>query len=310
MKEYPKITIAIPTFKRLNFLKEACQSVLATGFTNLEILISLDVAIDSGQPDAEILHWLNEMVLTEVRLRYYVTDKNLGLSNHWNFILTKATGNYMMIIGDDDRLLPDCLNGLLRGIEAGADISFCNHYLIDADGKLLQESFSNTRKFNRDSLEEGLVKNIEKYIWLNAVPISAALIKTSLLQEIRFPPDMNTPEIVFFLKAAQAGASFYFSNQYLVEYRVHKQSATSQGLFLEKLFENLVDFPVSANNEIYKTQFMQYIIGGALHRYIQTNQRKKALQLFFHHYYPRRANYMLSFGKQLLSLITHKKKKF
>ncbi len=308
MHSFPFITIGLPTYNRLNYLQEAYESVKATQFEKLEIIISLDVHPVSGLPDKSILRWLKKVSEFDRRINFFITPQNLGLSNNWNFIAEKATGDYMMLLGDDDRLLPNTILELYKGIEAGADISFSNHYLINENGIRLTQSEQNTRRFNRYLLENGIVHNIEKYIWLNAVPISAALIKTELLKEIRFPPDMNTPEIVFFLKAAQKGAIFHFNSDYLVEYRVHSGSATSQGLFLEKLFECLDDFSVTPANERYKIQFMQHLIGGAFHRYIKTGQPKKALQLFFHRYYPRRANYIFSFVKQLFSLIYYKRK--
>jgi glycosyltransferase involved in cell wall biosynthesis len=301
----PLITIAIPTYKRLHYLKDIYSSILQIKYPSIEIIISLDVDVNTNNPDKEILDWLIAIQKSDKRIFSFVTERNKGLSNNWNFLVEKARGEYIMILGDDDRLLPNTISELYEGIVAGADISFSNHYLIDKDGNRLPDSESNTKKFNRHLLQEGIVENIEKYIWLNAVPISASLIRTDILKQIGFPADMNTPEIVFFLKAAQANARFYFSEKYLVEYRVHAGSATSSGLYLEKLFECLQSFPVSSKNSIYKRQFLQHIIGGAFYRYLKIQQPAKAWKLFFNQYYPKKINYLLSFGKQLMTLMSY-----
>lgn len=305
MSYFPFISFCIPTYNRLNYLKEVYASIKLSNYSNYEILIGIDVQIETGVPDRAILAWVKETTALDIQCKYVITPKNLGLSNHWNFLVEKARGEYIMILGDDDRLLPNTIGELFKGIVAGADISFSNHYLIDKEGNRLPESENNTKRFNRHLLQEGMVENIEKYIWLNAVPISAALIRTDILKQIGFPADMNTPEIVFFLKAAQANARFYFSEKYLVEYRVHAGSATSNGLYLEKLFECLQSFPVSSKNSIYKRQFLQHIIGGAFYRYLKIQQPAKAWKLFFNQYYPKRINYIFSFGKQLMTLMSY-----
>lgn len=305
MNRFPFISVCIPTYNRLNYLKEVYTSIKLSNYPHFEILIGIDVQIETGVPDSAILGWVKETTTIDTQCKYFITPKNLGLSNHWNFLVAHAKGEYVMILGDDDRLLPTTINELYKGITAGADISFSNHYLIDKDGNRLPESESNTKRFNRHLLQQGLVADIEKYIWLNAVPISAALIRTDLLKQIGFPADMNTPEIVFFLKAAQANARFYFTEKYLVEYRVHTGSATSNGLYLEKLFECLQSFPVSAKNSTYKRQFLQHIIGGAFYRYLKIQQPTKAWKLFFNQYYPKRIHYLFSFGKQLMTLMSY-----
>lgn len=96
-------TVAIPAFKR-KFFKDAIVSVLAQAYPKWELVI-----VDDASPEN-----LNSIVgeFNDSRIRYYRNDKNIGAENvvdNWNKCLGYAKGDYVICMGDDDRLLPNCL---------------------------------------------------------------------------------------------------------------------------------------------------------------------------------------------------------
>lgn len=104
-------TVAIPAYKR-KFFKEAIDSVLSQTFSNWELVI-----VDDASPDD-----LNSVVLEfdDSRIRYYRNEKNIGAENvvdNWNKCLDYAKGDYVICMGDDDRLLPNCLEEYAKLIE-------------------------------------------------------------------------------------------------------------------------------------------------------------------------------------------------
>ena len=96
-------SITIPAYKD-TFLKECIDSVLSQTYTYFEIVIVNDASpydIDS------IIQSYDDK-----RIRYYKNEKNYGAVNvvyNWNKCLEYAKGNYIICMGDDDILLPNCL---------------------------------------------------------------------------------------------------------------------------------------------------------------------------------------------------------
>jgi glycosyltransferase involved in cell wall biosynthesis len=230
------LTIAIPTLRRLAYLREATRSAQEQNHSNFEVLISND-----GQ-DPEIESFGLSMERKDPRVRYTRTPGRLGLSGNWNWCVSQSRGSHVVIIGDDDRLLPGFLSTLAPFTKT-FDVVFSDHTLIDSEGKRVEDSPSLLRRYGRDALSQGPVDNPEAMVWKNAVAPSAALVRTEVARKLLFEPNLNTPELDFFVRAAALPARFYFVPQVLAEYRVHGGSATAAGLTLDGLFLKLLQIP-------------------------------------------------------------------
>lgn len=122
-----KFTITIPAYKS-RFFDECIQSVLAQTFKDFELIILND---KSPEPIKEIVNRFDDN-----RLRYYESEKNVGAKNvvyNWNKLLNLAKGDYLICMGDDDKLHPNCLfvyNELLSRYPS-KDIYHCRTQIID-----------------------------------------------------------------------------------------------------------------------------------------------------------------------------------
>ncbi|AYN30481.1 glycosyltransferase family 2 protein [Buttiauxella sp. 3AFRM03] len=98
------LTIAIPTFKRFDLLKETMRSVFANAF-----FLNVEVIVIDNNPDEDELA-INEMdeFLNE-SFKYYKNSENYGMFGNWNQCLALATGKYITILHDDD-LLRTCFS--------------------------------------------------------------------------------------------------------------------------------------------------------------------------------------------------------
>src|SRR5918911_1825747 len=114
MKEPVLVSIAIPTFNRLDYLKEAVASALAQTYERVEVLIG-----DDGREEA-IRAWGEEIARRDARVRYRRNPYNLGLAGNWNALADAARGEFLVIIGDDDRLLPEFVETLIDVIQSTA----------------------------------------------------------------------------------------------------------------------------------------------------------------------------------------------
>ena len=106
-----KFSVTIPTYKNV-FLKETIDSVLEQEYKDFEIIIVNDASpydIDSIVSSYK-----------DSRIKYYTNKRNCGAKNvvdNWNICLSKACGDYIMCIGDDDKITPNCLHDFANYIE-------------------------------------------------------------------------------------------------------------------------------------------------------------------------------------------------
>lgn len=250
----PLLSICIPTYERLGYLKECVQSARDQTWSNIEIIIGNDGT------NEKLADWASKIARTDPRIRYQKNRDRLGLAGNWNAVARASRGKYLVIVGDDDRLLPTFAERLMSAGD-GADVLFSNHHVIDADGaRLAGEGERYSRMYGRDLLPEGLLPAPPVAVWRNAIPMSSSLILTSQVQSLGFKEDINTPEIELFARLVRDGGRFFFSREYLCEYRSHGGSATAAGLSTERLAAYLTEIAAPPEAEREKRKF----IGAAL----------------------------------------------
>ena len=116
----PSITVLIPTRERAGTLPVPLESCLAQEYENLEILVSDNCSTDET---AEVIA---EFQRRDPRVRSVRTSSRVSMRANFEFGITHATGDYLIIIGDDDAVMPG-------GIAQLAQI-IIDHPHIDAFG--------------------------------------------------------------------------------------------------------------------------------------------------------------------------------
>ena len=100
----PDLTIAIPTFNRLGYLKEAINSVFCSvkeAEVSVELLISNNCSTDGT---FEYLQSVIEHQSPNIMMKVYNQQKPLKPVHNWDFLLQKANCDYFLILSDDDRV--------------------------------------------------------------------------------------------------------------------------------------------------------------------------------------------------------------
>lgn len=95
------ISVLMPVYNGMPYIKEAVESVLAQDFQDWELVIS-----DNGSTDGtcEYLDTLHES-----RIRIYKQKLNLGVYGNFNFLLEQAKASVAKALCADDWLLPGAL---------------------------------------------------------------------------------------------------------------------------------------------------------------------------------------------------------
>ena len=277
----PVVTICIPTFRRLGYLKEAVAAARAQTLRDVEVLIS-----DDGD-SAELKSWSEAEAQADSRVRYRKNDKNLGLGGNWNECVSAARGQWLVIQGDDDRLLPSFCERLLQVAAPDSSVLFSNHYVIDEHGSRLDnESQEWTVRYRRHLLERGKVEDAARCVWSNSVPMTATLVRADVIKRLGIKADLNTPEIELFARLAAEGARFDHEPAYLAEFRSHAESSTASGLFSERLVRYLEPIAVPEAIESTKRAFMAPLTRSAVDRLLRSGEQARALGVMRSRYYP------------------------
>lgn len=133
-KEYPLITIGIPTYNRAdNYLKQSLGSALNQTYSNIEIVVSDNCSSDNTE---ELVRSYNDP-----RIRYFRQSKNIGRVGNSNFCLEQARGDYFQQLQDDDFIENEFVETCMKAADYSTDFGMIQTgtRVIDADGRILQE---------------------------------------------------------------------------------------------------------------------------------------------------------------------------
>ena len=112
---HPRFSIIVATRERSDTLYHCLRTLVKQDFDDYEIVVSDNNSQDDTQSVVESFE--------SSRIKYFNTDKRVGMSQNWEFGLGKATGEFITYVGDDDGLLPSCLgrvDNILRSHNASA----------------------------------------------------------------------------------------------------------------------------------------------------------------------------------------------
>jgi glycosyltransferase involved in cell wall biosynthesis len=126
-KHTPLLSICIPTFNRLHYLKESLDILLPQAEKlNVEICVSNNYSTDGTQI------YLTEMSKIYSCLRFINQNENISLDRNMGAALAMGNGEYLYPLGDDDVIPRDSLNLIIKNIKKEDDILIQNGCMTDA----------------------------------------------------------------------------------------------------------------------------------------------------------------------------------
>lgn len=110
----PMFSIIIPTYKRLEYLKESIRSVLNQSMENYEIVV-----VDNNDDDICMAQAVLEYIesINCSKLVYYRNTKNIGIYGNALRAAQLSKGRYVVLLNDDDLLHPAYLEIMRLFIE-------------------------------------------------------------------------------------------------------------------------------------------------------------------------------------------------
>lgn len=100
------MTIGIPTCNRVRLLENALASALDQSYPNVEIVVS-DNASNDGTSNLLADYGDKITVISQ--------QENIGMTRNWDACLSASSGEYFLLLSDDDYLEPDAVQRLVDG---------------------------------------------------------------------------------------------------------------------------------------------------------------------------------------------------
>ena len=138
--KYPLVSIVIPVKNGLPYLVECIQSVLATDYPNLEIVVSDDGSVDGS---TEYLYNLRIDQLT-----VFHPERPLSIGDHWTFVSRLASGKYIKLLCSDDTITKNGILNQVFVLEQNDQVCMVSskRKIINKKGLTLLRSFGSDRK--------------------------------------------------------------------------------------------------------------------------------------------------------------------
>ncbi len=245
----PKVSFCFTTFKRHDYLTSTLLSVQNQTFADFEVIVSDNDPEQSGKLVVESF---------DKRFKYFANHQNLGMKKSFNKSLERSTGEFVVMIADDDPVYPDMLETLLNLSERypnyGMYLGGCNWFCTEPDladfynckvgvnSCLAHESIDTIKEYNANEflLNFYNFKIFPNYLW------STAIVKRQVLIDKGGVPDYGTAFLgdYAFMSIAASHSGCIVINKALGHQTLHKQNfgrnQNDQLLILSKNFADYV----------------------------------------------------------------------
>jgi len=213
------VSVVIPCYNQSHFLGSAIKSILEQTYKNYEIIVVNDGSTDDTTTVASKL-------CDVVRL---IEQKNMGLAAARNAGLKESTGEFIVFLDSDDKLLPRALEVGVKALRKYPDCAFVSGYCqhIASDESLLPFIHQPQIENGTDHYQALLQNN---YIWTPA----NAMFRRNVFETVSgFETSINpTADYDLYLRIARQ-FSIHQHGEVISEYRQHSASMSSN--YLEML---------------------------------------------------------------------------
>jgi len=280
----PLVSVCIPTCRRPDLLREAIASVLVQAYPKIELVISDD------SPDDSTEKALRESGMME-SVRYYRNGPPLGQAGNVNHLFDLANGDRLVLLHDDDLLMPGCLEDLAAcwDIDPGLTAAFGKHYVISAGGALLDEK---SRRLNHDYHRGENDAGQQPALWSALVgqfPNDGYMVLSEAARRTRYrvePEVGDACDYDFALRLARPDSRFYFIDKYTAKYRLTEASISMGNTVAAESYLLVEGLVLPAELEKTRAARLGAYAPAAINRWLRVGDKRNARRVYFSRYNP------------------------
>jgi glycosyltransferase involved in cell wall biosynthesis len=285
------ITISIPTFRRPSLLLHALHSCFIQDHRPLEI----DIGDDSSGPETERLIQ-NLSVPPAVTLRYFRNQPSLGQVGNVNSLFSRARGSRLMLLHDDDVLLPGAVSALndTFSLSTAVIAAYGIQEVITEHGEVSESATRvNNEHANRLPRFTGLqTEPVVCALWRqfpnNGYLIDSKIAKLIGYRDVSIVGNANDLDFSVGVATENRRSAFYFLNRRTSQYRFTNGSIRVQHDTCRKIYAVLEQLVLSSDAERRARDWLldkiaeQAVVDHALH-----GEWRSALRIMGSEHYPR-----------------------
>ncbi|MGE3970842.1 MAG: glycosyltransferase family 2 protein [Porticoccaceae bacterium] len=151
----PLVSACIPTYNRSAKLMRAINSLYASDYRNIEIIISDNASSDNTE------RLCAELSDDDKRIRYFRQSENVGPTKNFEFARAQAGGKYFMWLADDDWIDPTYISLCVQALEDDPSVAL-------AAGQGAYHRDDGSFAYHGNVIEAGSslpILRVMKYLW-------------------------------------------------------------------------------------------------------------------------------------------------
>jgi glycosyltransferase involved in cell wall biosynthesis len=187
-----EFSVLLPTRNRLELLRQAVETVRRQSHSDWEIVIS-----DNASEDDVEAFVTN---LADARITYLRQQSAISVTDNWNCALDASSGRWVIMLGDDDGLMPGALERFSELVAAeDPDVVYANAYLFTHPGVVATIPDGSLEPYGSGSLFDGhsqpyvldrpsardLVRKAMKFEMAYTFNMQHSLVRRDLIDKLR-----------------------------------------------------------------------------------------------------------------------------
>ena len=211
----PLISICIPAYKKPEFVVRAIQSIQKQSYKNVEIIIS----DDSPNEDIKIAI---QSYISELNIKYYHNQPALKSPRNWNNAIQLSTGDFYMLLHQDDWLESDqCLALFIAAFKSNPNVRFvfCKNTAIQPDGSVLNLQYIKSLLREMGSKPNHILR-------ANVIgPPSNTMLRKGV--DVNYDEDyIWLVDVDYYVRLLKKGYAYIYLDQHLVSIGLHEDQTT------------------------------------------------------------------------------------
>lgn len=222
-KDYPLISIIVPTFERNDLLPRTLDSIYAQTWENMEVVL-----VDDNVPGSKWANEIDSILEPYLKRKNFIHLKTAGKTGGGaarNLGLQKCHGEYVAFLDDDDRYLPNKLEKQVHFMmEQQLDGCYQDVMWFDMNERLVEYR---AMDYTTDYSKEGLLK---AHILHSIAPTAIYMFRRDKILETEgFGEVPSGQDFILMLRCIEHGMKIrYMKGAYVVQY-LHNGKRISLG---------------------------------------------------------------------------------
>lgn len=175
-----RLSIGIPTYNQSDYLEQTIKSLLAQTVDPYEIVVSNNFSTDNT---SQILDKYKD------KIKIIQPDYHMSMMEHWNFLISNMTGEWITLISSDDLLKPKFTEEVLKAISEHSDAILIRGGMetIDFEGNIVGRSLLRSTK-----KKTTFPKNLIEQLFGPKVSFASFSIKKEIYEKVNgFPSKLQ-----------------------------------------------------------------------------------------------------------------------